>query len=319
VGRYEKHRQQNADECKGNHHELLCAHRFRIAEHSGRWRIRFAAVIGGRRPVIQSSSNAVSFECPRRCPGQPAISFKQDPIMLAPSDFVRPGATIAPDGTVEGYASLFGEIDQARDMVMPGAFERSLKLRGVRRVPMLFQHDPAEPVGVWLELREDARGLYARGRLIPEVARGRELLALLRAGTADGLSIGFRTVKGRLDPKTRIRKLDVIDLWEISIVTFPLLAEARLVLASKAQSSAHSRASGNPGPKPSPSNVVLGPRFRGDERTGAIPAGGASFTRNSWPVDRSLLRFKPERLFRKEPRLRIRRESEIAATHLTRP
>ena len=93
---------------------------------------------------------------------------------------------------------------------------------------MLFQHDPAEPVGVWLELREDARGLYARGRLIPEVARGRELLALLRAGTADGLSIGFRTVKGRLDPKTRIRKLDVIDLWEISIVTFPLLPGARV-------------------------------------------------------------------------------------------
>ncbi len=191
--------------------------------------------------------------------------------MLAPSDFVRPGATIAPDGTVEGYASLFGEIDQARDMVMPGAFARSLRLRGVRRVPMLFQHDPAEPVGVWLELREDARGLYARGRLIPEVARGRELLALLRAGTADGLSIGFRTVKGRLDPKTRIRKLDVIDLWEISIVTFPLLTEARI-------------------------HAVKG-----------------------WPVDPSLARFKPERLFRKEPRFQIRRQSEAAAAALTRP
>ena len=61
------------------------------------------------------------------------------------------------------------------------------------------------------------------------------------------------------------------------------------------------------------------PAFRGDERTSVISAGGAAFTRNSWPVDRSLLRFKPERLFRKEPRFRIRRESEIAATHLTRP
>jgi HK97 family phage prohead protease len=210
--------------------------------------------------------------------------------MLAPSDFVRPGATIAPDGTVEGYASLFGEIDQARDMVMPGAFERSLNVRGVRRVPMLFQHDPAEPVGVWLELREDARGLYARGRLIPEVARGRELLALLRAGTADGLSIGFRTVKGRRDPKTRIRKLDVIDLWEISIVTFPLLAEARVRAVKQASS---------------PPAVQA--------RTRKL------FTRQSWPVDRSLMRFKPERLFRKEPRFRIRRESEAAAAHLMRP
>ena len=139
-----------------------------------------------------------------------------------------PRTRIAPDGTVEGYASLFGEIDQARDMVMPGAFAASLLLRGPRRIPMLFQHDPAEPVGIWLDLREDLRGLYARGRLIPEVVRARELTALIEAGAADGLSIGFRTVKGRLDPKTRIRKLDQIDLWEISIVTFPLLAGARV-------------------------------------------------------------------------------------------
>ena len=108
---------------------------------------------------------------------------------------------------MEGYASLFGEIDQARDMVMRGAFADTLAARGVRRIPMLFQHDPAEPVGVWLELREDHRGLYARGRLIPEVARARELLSLLRAGAIDGLSIGFRTVKGNIDPRTRIRRL----------------------------------------------------------------------------------------------------------------
>jgi HK97 family phage prohead protease len=140
----------------------------------------------------------------------------------------RPRTTIDADGTVEGYASLFGEIDQARDMVMPGAFRETLRLRGRQRIPMLFQHDPAEPVGIWLDLREDGRGLFARGRLIPEVARGRELLALLRAGAIDGLSIGFRTVKGRVDPRSRIRKLDQVDLWEISIVTFPLLTGARV-------------------------------------------------------------------------------------------
>ena len=136
--------------------------------------------------------------------------------------------TIDADGTVEGYASLFGEIDQARDMVMRGAFAETLRLRGVRRIPMLFQHDPSEPIGVWLELREDHRGLYARGRLIPEVVRARELHALLKAGAIDGLSIGFRTVKGRIDPKTRVRSLLAVDLWEISIVTFPLLAGARV-------------------------------------------------------------------------------------------
>lgn len=140
----------------------------------------------------------------------------------------RPRVAIAPDGTIEGYASLFGEIDGARDMVAPGAFARTLRTRGLRRIPMLFQHDPAEPVGVWLELREDHRGLHARGRLIPEVTRARELLALLKAGAADGLSIGFKTVRARIDPRTRVRALVEVDLWEISLVTFPLLAGARV-------------------------------------------------------------------------------------------
>jgi uncharacterized protein len=145
-----------------------------------------------------------------------------------PAQLFRPRTRIEDDGTVEGYASLFGEIDAARDMVMPGAFARTLKSRGIRRVPMLFQHDPAEPVGVWLELTEDFRGLRARGKLIPDVARARELSALIRAGALDGLSIGFRTVKGRIDPATRVRKLIDVDLWEISIVTFPLLSGARV-------------------------------------------------------------------------------------------
>jgi HK97 family phage prohead protease len=136
--------------------------------------------------------------------------------------------SVTGDGAVEGYASLFGEVDQARDMVMPGAFTQTLQNRGLRRIPMLFQHDPSEPVGIWLELREDWRGLWARGCLIPEVARGRELLALVREGAIDGLSIGYRTVRGRIDPKTRIRRLYQVDLWEVSIVTFPLLTGARV-------------------------------------------------------------------------------------------
>jgi uncharacterized protein len=144
------------------------------------------------------------------------------------AEVFRPQPSVDGDGTVEGYASLFSEVDAARDMIMPGAFAQTLRQRNIRRIPMLFQHDPAEPVGVWLELREDFHGLYARGRLIPDVQRAREVLALLKAGTSDGLSIGFRTVKGRIDPRTRIRKLEAIDLWEISIVTFPLLAGARV-------------------------------------------------------------------------------------------
>ena len=151
--------------------------------------------------------------------------------MLAPLPDAGPGPArlvLAEDGSIDGYASLFGVVDQARDMVMPGAFTQTLKSRGLRKIPMLFQHDPSEPVGVWLELTEDWRGLRARGRLIPDVARGRELLALLRAGAIDGLSIGYRTVRGAIDPKTRVRRLYQVDLWEISIVTFPLLQGARV-------------------------------------------------------------------------------------------
>lgn len=144
------------------------------------------------------------------------------------ADLFRPRTTIDSDGTVEGYASLFGEIDSARDMIMPGAFRDTLRLRGIRRIPMLFQHDPSEPVGVWLALYEDDRGLFARGRLIPEVARARELHALVKAGAVDGLSIGFRTASARVDPRTRVRKVRAVDLWEISIVTFPLLNGARV-------------------------------------------------------------------------------------------
>jgi hypothetical protein len=162
--------------------------------------------------------------------------------MLAPNidptvaSIFAPRTTIDADGTIEGYASLFGEIDQARDMVLRGAFADTLSRRGVRRIPMLFQHDPSEPVGVWLELREDHRGLYARGRLIPDVMRARELLSLLKAGAVDGLSIGFRTTKGRIDAKTRVRSLLAVDLWEISIVTFPLLAGARVRAVKQAPS-----------------------------------------------------------------------------------
>jgi len=158
------------------------------------------------------------------------------------ADGTRPRATIHADGLVEGYASLFGELDQAWDMVMPNAFARTLRLRGPRRVPMLFQHDPAEPIGVWLELREDHRGLLARGRLIPEVARARELHALLKAGGIDGLSIGFRAVRARIDPKTRIRRLFDVDLWEISLVTFPLLTGARVHAMKQRESFARRRA-----------------------------------------------------------------------------
>lgn len=132
------------------------------------------------------------------------------------------------DGSFEGYASLFNREDLGRDIVLPGAFRESLAARGPRGIKLLFQHDANQPIGVWTTIEEDSRGLYAQGRLMREVGRAREVMALMRAGALDGLSIGFKTVKARRDRATGVRRLEKIDLWEISIVTFPLLPEARI-------------------------------------------------------------------------------------------
>ena len=132
----------------------------------------------------------------------------------------------ADGGLIEGYASLFNCPDQSGDEVAPGAFAATLSRLG-SRVKLLWQHDAAKPIGVWESLREDGRGLQVRGRLIPEVQAGAEAIALLKAGALDGLSIGFRTVRAAKLPDGRRRLLEVA-LWEISLVTFPMLPEARV-------------------------------------------------------------------------------------------
>jgi HK97 family phage prohead protease len=135
---------------------------------------------------------------------------------------------IGSEGSFSGYASLFGAPDLGRDVVERGAFGKSLRARGASGVRMLFQHDPAQPIGTWTELREDDRGLFVRGQLQTEVARGREILALMKSGALDGLSIGFRAARARKEAATGLRRILEADLWEISVVTFPMLPGARI-------------------------------------------------------------------------------------------
>ena len=135
---------------------------------------------------------------------------------------------VADTGVFEGYASVFNMVDLGRDMVLPGAFRDTLARRSVTRVKMLWQHEAKEPIGAWISIQEDARGLRVKGRLNLEVARAREVLALMREGTVDGLSIGFRTEKAFSDKMSGVRRLQKIDLWEISVVTFPMLPQARV-------------------------------------------------------------------------------------------
>lgn len=138
------------------------------------------------------------------------------------------------DGVFQGYASLFGTADGSGDVVMPGAFRDSIARRGAAGIRMLFQHDPAEPIGIWTELREDNRGLFVRGQLTQSVQRADELRGLLAEGAIDGLSIGFKTLLASRDRATGYRRLIRVDLWEISIVTFPMLAGARVKALDRA-------------------------------------------------------------------------------------
>ncbi|MCL7464792.1 HK97 family phage prohead protease [Phaeovulum sp. NW3] len=143
--------------------------------------------------------------------------------------FCQQGAVQLEGLRVEGYASLFGLADQGGDVVQRGAYARSLERLAARggSVKMLWQHDPGEPIGIWEEIREDDRGLFVRGRLLPEVARAREAAALIAAGAIDGLSIGYRTIAAGKDAQGR-RSLMELELWEVSLVTFPMLREARV-------------------------------------------------------------------------------------------
>lgn len=139
------------------------------------------------------------------------------------------GLTVTDGRMVAGYASLFGKVDQGGDVVQKGAYAASLKRLAARggAVKMLWQHDPTQPIGVWDEVHEDAVGLWVKGRILTEVEKGREAAALLTAGAIDGLSIGYRTVKAERDGKGQ-RLLSELELWEVSLVTFPMLPEARV-------------------------------------------------------------------------------------------
>ncbi len=170
-----------------------------------------------------------------------------------------PLARVSADGLFEGYASLFGVVDLGRDRVAPGAFRESLARKGARAIKLLWQHDPAHPLGVWEEIREDERGLRVRGRLDLAVAKAREVHALMRSGAIDGLSIGFRAERARKDATTGVRHLEKLDLWEISIVTFPMLPGAR-VSAVKRFAVPHAEAALAAAIRDAASRLSAGPR-----------------------------------------------------------
>lgn len=134
------------------------------------------------------------------------------------------------DGTVEGYGSVFGVRDNYDDVIAKGAFVQSLKdHKAAGTMPaMLWQHDADKPIGVWTEMVEDEKGLRIKGQLAMETVKGKEAHALLKMGALNGLSIGFMPKEWAYDRETEVRTLTAIDLWEVSLVTFPANEKARV-------------------------------------------------------------------------------------------
>lgn len=135
---------------------------------------------------------------------------------------------VTDEGTIEGYAAVFGNVDKGGDKILPGAFVESLRkasLQG-RTVKMLFNHDPNQPIGVWNDLAEDAKGLWGKGRLVMDVPKAREVHALLKAKALGGLSIGYVTDESEWEGNVRLLK--TVQLYEVSPVTFPMNERAKI-------------------------------------------------------------------------------------------
>jgi HK97 family phage prohead protease len=135
------------------------------------------------------------------------------------------------DGVFEGFGSVFGNVDSYKEIVAPGAFTESLagwKAAG-RLPPVLWQHRSGEPIGPYLAMEEQPIGLHVRGQLlVNDVQRAKEARALMKAKAVNGLSIGFVTREDSYDRVTGIRTLKKVDLWEVSVVTFPANPAAQI-------------------------------------------------------------------------------------------
>ena len=120
-------------------------------------------------------------------------------------------------GQFEGYASVFNNVDRHGDVVMPGAFRKTISENP--GVPILWQHDQSKPIGVTMAIREDNNGLLVKGELNLDTQLGREAYSLLKQGALKGLSIGYQVIKD--DLAGRVRQLKEVRLMEYSLVTFP--------------------------------------------------------------------------------------------------
>lgn len=144
--------------------------------------------------------------------------------LLRKSFALREAKADADARTIEGWASTFGNVDSDDDVIAPGAFAASLREKTPK---MLWQHDSGQPCGVWTEARETDQGLYVKGTIL-DTTLGNDVHKLALAGAIDSLSIGFVTKQFTMNADTWVRTITAVDLWEVSLVTFPANSRAKL-------------------------------------------------------------------------------------------
>ena len=130
------------------------------------------------------------------------------------------------EGSFEGHAAVFDAPDRMGDVIIKGAFKKSLHKHPSRKVKMLFAHDTRAMIGVWDSIKEDSKGLFVKGHLLLELQKAQEAMILLKEGVLDSMSIGFRSVKDQFDHKREGRDILELDLFEISLVAIPAQPDA---------------------------------------------------------------------------------------------
>lgn len=146
-------------------------------------------------------------------------------------DFSLQLKEVSDAGQFSGYASVYDVIDAYGEVIAPGAFANTLRKWASRDQlpPALWQHNSREPVGPFTKMVEDQKGLYVEGQLlVNDVQRAREARALMKAKAVSGMSIGFSPVVEEFNKETKLITHRELDLWEVSIVTFPANADAQV-------------------------------------------------------------------------------------------
>ena len=149
--------------------------------------------------------------------------------MIKTQDYKFSVKSLDESGTFEGLAAVYGNLDQGYDVILPGAFTKTLKDHG-GKVPLLYQHNSNMPIGMGA-LTDSMEGLHIKGELVLEVSKARESYALMKRDVLKGLSIGYRTIVDEYDRDKDIRYLKELRLYEVSLVMFPmnLLAQVSAV------------------------------------------------------------------------------------------